>query len=106
MSHAVFAAIASGQMQLEGDIRPVFQQMLTLSAWIDVARALSGTPSRASDPEWHDEWQVIGRYVNVTLDGHRHKVFYFEAGNGIPGCASTPPATRTANGVICSRIVN
>ena len=84
MSHAIFAAIASGHMQLEGDIRPVFQQMLTLSAWIDVARALNGTLSGASDPEWYDEWQVVGRYVNVTLDGHRHKVFYFEAGNGIP----------------------
>ena len=56
-------------MQLEGDIRPVFQQMLTLSAWIDVARALNGTLSGASDPEWYDEWQVVGRYVNVTLDG-------------------------------------
>jgi len=84
MSHAIFAAIASGHMQLEGDIRPVFQQMLTLSAWIDVARALNGKPSGASDPEWYDEWQAVGRYVNVTLDGHRHKVFYFEAGSGIP----------------------
>jgi pimeloyl-ACP methyl ester carboxylesterase len=33
---------------------------------------------------WHDEWQAVGRYVNVAQDGCRHKVFYFEAGQGIP----------------------
>jgi pimeloyl-ACP methyl ester carboxylesterase len=84
LGHAIFAAIASGAMSFEGDIRPVFQQMLTLSAWVDVARTLTATPAVAADPVWHDEWQAVGRYVNVELDGCRHKVFYFEAGQGIP----------------------
>lgn len=84
MGHAIFAAIASGTMQFEGDIRPVFQFMMPLSNWIDVARRLSGTPPRAAEPDWHEDWQATGRYVNVTLDGVRHKVFYFEAGTGIP----------------------
>lgn len=84
MGHAIFAAIASGAMQFEGDIRPVFQFMLPLSNWLEVARRLDATPVRAAEPDWHDEWQATGRYVNVTLDGVRHKVFYFEAGSGIP----------------------
>jgi pimeloyl-ACP methyl ester carboxylesterase len=84
MGHALFAAIGAGTMQFEGDIRPVFQQMTTLSAWLDVARALNGVSNVAANPDWHDEWQAVGRYVNVSVDGVQHKVFYFEAGQGIP----------------------
>lgn len=84
MNHALFAAIGSGSMRFEGDIRLVFQQMLTLSAWVDIARGLNGTVVRAAEPEFHDDWQAVGRYTNVTVDGARHKVFYFEAGEGIP----------------------
>ena len=84
MGHAIFAAIGAGTMQFEGDIRPVFQQMTTMSAWLDVARALNGVANVAANPDWHDEWQAVGRYVNVSVDSVQHKVFYFEAGQGIP----------------------
>jgi pimeloyl-ACP methyl ester carboxylesterase len=84
MNHAIFAAVATGNMQLEGDIRPLFQHMTVFSRWLTLARMLNGKPEVAPDPEWHDEWQAVGRYVNVPLDGCRHKVFYFEAGEGIP----------------------
>lgn len=84
MKHAIFAAIATGAMQFEGDIQPVFQHLTTLSYWVGVGRALNGATELPPDPEWHDDWQAVGRYVNVTVDGARHKVFYFEAGEGIP----------------------
>ena len=84
MHHALFAAIATGAMQLEGDIRPLLQQLETFSRWIMVGRGLNGPLTRAPDPEWHEHWQAVGRYVNVELDGCRHKVFYFEAGQGTP----------------------
>ena len=84
MKHAIFAAIATGAMQFEGDIKPVFQHLTTLSYWVRVGRALNGAPELPPDPEWLDDWQAVGRYVNVTVDGARHKVFYFEAGEGIP----------------------
>ena len=84
MNHAIFAAIASGKMSFEGDIRLLFQQMTTFSMWIEVARRLNGPIELPPDPEWHDAWQAKGHYVNVTVDDCRHKVFYFEAGEGIP----------------------
>jgi pimeloyl-ACP methyl ester carboxylesterase len=84
MYHAIFAAIASGHMSVEGDMRPIFQQMLTLSNWVQVGRELNGTPSVAADPAWPDEYQAVGRYINVDVQGVKHKVFYFEAGSGIP----------------------
>ena len=84
MNHALFAAIAVGNMQFEGNIRLVFQQMATLSNWISVGRALNGVTELPADPPWRDEWQAVGRYTNVTVGEHRHKVFYFEAGEGIP----------------------
>lgn len=84
MKHAIFAAIATGAMQFEGDIQPVFQQLTNLSYWVSVGRALNGATELPAEPEWLDDWQAVGRYVNVTVDGARHKVFYFEAGEGIP----------------------
>jgi len=84
MYHALFAAIATGNMHFEGDVRLLFQQMATFSRWLTVGRALNGPSTVPADPEWQEEWQAVGRYVNVTLDGYRHKVFYFEAGQGIP----------------------
>lgn len=84
MKHAIFAAIATGAMSFEGDIQPVFQQLTTLSYWVGVGRALNGSAELPAEPEWRDDWQAVGRYVNVMVDGARHKVFYFEAGEGIP----------------------
>lgn len=84
MYQAIFAAIGMGNMQVEGDIRPLFQQMLTLSEWVSVARRMNGTPTIAADPPWPEEFQAVGRYTTVELDGVKHKVFYFEAGEGIP----------------------
>lgn len=84
MGHAIFAAIATGNMSFEGDMRLLFQQMATISLWIMAGRALNGVADTPADPEWHEHWQAVGRYANVTIDGCRHKVFYFEAGEGIP----------------------
>ncbi|MEM7467547.1 MAG: alpha/beta hydrolase [Pseudomonadota bacterium] len=84
MRQAFFAAIGVGDMQVEGDLRPLFQQMTTLSEWLRVGRELNGKPTIAPDPVWPDEFQAVGRYQTVEVDGVKHKVFYFEAGEGIP----------------------
>ena len=84
MYHAIFAAIAIGHMQFEGDVRVLFQQMTTFSYWITTARALQGETQVKADPEWPDAYQAVGKFVNIELDGARHKVFYLEAGEGIP----------------------
>ena len=84
MAHDVFAAIGSGQMQIEGDVGPVFRHMAPLSAWFTAARGLRGGQEIAPDPEWTGEFQATGRYVPVEIGGTRNKVFYFEAGEGIP----------------------
>lgn len=84
MYHAFFAAVAIGHMQFEGDVRLLFQQMTTLSQWVTVGRSLQGETPTMPDPEWPDTFQAVGRYASVTIDGARHKVFYFEAGEGIP----------------------
>jgi pimeloyl-ACP methyl ester carboxylesterase len=84
MHQAIFSAIGAGHMKFEGNIRPVFQQMTTLSYWVQAARELDSPVEIPSNYDWQDEWQAVGRYTNVTIDGCRHKVFYFEAGEGIP----------------------
>ena len=84
MYQAIFSAIGAGHMKVDGDIRPIFQQMTTLSYWVQSAREISGPIEVPPNTDWRKEWQTVGRYTNVTIDGCRHKVFYFEAGTGIP----------------------
>jgi len=84
MYHAIFAAIAVGNMQFEGDMRILFQQMTTFSYWIMAARALQGKTRIKADPVPPDTYQAIGKFANIELDGTCHKVFYLEAGEGIP----------------------
>ena len=74
----------AGGMLFEGDVRLLFQQMATFSCWLGAGRALSGPSDIPADPAWPEDWQAVGRYVTVAQDGCRHKVFYFEAGQGIP----------------------
>ena len=38
-------------------------------------RELQGPLETASDPEFLDDWQAVGRYTNVTVNGARHKYF-------------------------------
>jgi len=84
MYHDIFSAVAVGEIRFEGNIQLVFQQLSTLSHWVKVGRELNGKIDLPADPEFRDEWQAVGRYTNVTVEGCRHKVFYFEAGQGIP----------------------
>ena len=84
MYQAIFATIGAGSMVVEGDLQLLFQQMHTLSDWVSVGRLQNGTPTIAAEPPLLDDYQAVGRYVNVVVDGIRHKVFYFEAGAGIP----------------------
>ena len=84
MYQAFFAAIGAGHMQIEGDLRLMFQQMTTLSEWLRVARQLNGSPTIAEDPAWPETFQASGHYQTVVVDGVKHKVFYFQAGEGIP----------------------
>ncbi len=79
-----FALIAIGDMKFDGNIKIMFQQWFTLSNWVRVGREMKGPLSTANEPEFLEEWQAVGKYTNVTVDGSRHKVFYFEAGEGIP----------------------
>ena len=73
-----FALIAIGDMRFDGDIKIIFQQWFTFSNWVRAGRGLQGPLETASDPEFLDNWQAVGRYTNVTVNGARHKVFYFE----------------------------
>ena len=84
MYHDIFSLIAIGEMKFEGNIQLVFQQLSTLAEWVRVGRELNGEIEIPPDPEYLEEWQAVGRYTNVVVDGCRHKVFYFEAGEGIP----------------------
>jgi pimeloyl-ACP methyl ester carboxylesterase len=84
MFHDIFACIARGTMRFEGDVRVLIRHMQPLADWVQVARAMRGERTLGADVAPLESYQAKGGFVNVNLDGALYKVFYFEAGEGIP----------------------
>ena len=106
MYHDIFSLIAIGEMKFEGNIQLVFQQLSTLAEWVRVGRELNGEIEIPPDPEYLEEWQAVGRYTNVVVDGCRHKVFISRQAREYRLFVNILLAMRIDNGVISSRIEN
>lgn len=80
----LFSAMAHDFVKLEGSTAAMLRALMPLTQFTLCARGLNGPTQRPADPEIPESYQAVGRYVNVAVNGERHKVFYFEAGQGIP----------------------
>jgi pimeloyl-ACP methyl ester carboxylesterase len=80
----IFGAMAHGFVRLDGSTATMLQTLTLLTQFTLCARALNGATPRPADPPIPDSYQAVGRFVNVKVGGETHKVFYFEAGQGIP----------------------
>ena len=83
----VLVAFGEAGLQL-GDTDPVlfWQYMPALERAVELLRAPEGSPRAAAVEEGevprHDS--PVGRYVHLALDGGDHRIYYEEAGDGIP----------------------
>jgi pimeloyl-ACP methyl ester carboxylesterase len=87
--HDLFAMTKNGHARVEGDLVPL---MANLRYVTDVLTRLRPRPARATPrateaagaaPSVTIE-PIVGRYVRLTLDGRPHRVYFEEAGTGIP----------------------
>jgi len=70
---------------LEGDTLVAMQHARALHRAMNVMRALAGSPPRATAPPGVEGTEpIVGRYLNLELNHRRYRVFYEEAGAGIP----------------------
>jgi len=79
--HDLLAMAKCGHVRIEGDLRPLMANL----RWVKDVLALPrpSPPSRPA-PELPEVEPVVGRYRRIMLDGRAHRIYWEEAGQGIP----------------------
>ncbi len=88
--HDIFAMTRIGGARVEGDLQPLMAHLRfvkdVLAAPRRRAAAPAGPPVSAGSQisAGPDLEPIVGRYLRLTLDGRPHRVYFEEAGEGIP----------------------
>ena len=79
--HDLLAMAKHGHVRIEGDLRPLMANL----RWVKDVLALPrpAAPARLA-PELPEAETIVGRYRRIVLDGRPHRVYWEEAGQGIP----------------------
>jgi pimeloyl-ACP methyl ester carboxylesterase len=91
--HDLFAMTKLGVARIEGDLQPLMANLRYVKEVLEAPRRLSATPSPAGDAGPHPTGApargvvlepITGRYIRLDIAGRPHRVYYEEAGHGIP----------------------
>ena len=79
--HDLLAMAKNGHARIEGDLRVLMAHL----GWVKDVLALPRprVPARPA-PELPAVEPIVGRYLRIVLDGRPHRVYYEEAGQGLP----------------------
>ena len=82
--HDVFAMAKAGHALVEGDLQPLMANLRYVQEILSAPRKVAAAASVPSQvPTGHLE-PVVGRYVHVRVAGSSQRVYFEEAGAGIP----------------------
>ena len=83
--HDLFAMSRNGHARIEGDLVPLMTHLRYVQDVLAVLRETppreAGTPSAISEPVLEP---IVGRYLRLTFAGKPHRIYFEEAGQGIP----------------------
>lgn len=100
--HDLFALLKRGHAKIEGDLQPVMANLRYIKDVLEAPRRLAARgvtpeskPAEAgrtdvAPPHWERTpggdviEPVVGRYVRLTIAGRPHRIYFEEAGVGIP----------------------
>lgn len=87
--HDIFAMARHGHARIEGNLVPLMANLRYVKDLLALLRApspsLPSPPAAAREPDGASGIEpVVGRYVHLTLEGRPHRVYFEEAGAGIP----------------------
>jgi pimeloyl-ACP methyl ester carboxylesterase len=94
--HDIFAMAKAGHARIEGDLVPLMANLRYVKDLLALPRATPAQRAEAPGPRQLPFTSpaapnapgtmepITGRYVHVTLDGRPHRVYFEEAGAGIP----------------------
>jgi pimeloyl-ACP methyl ester carboxylesterase len=83
--HDLFAMSRNGHARIEGDLVPLMTYLRYVQDVLAAPRAKSSRepapPAAIAEPVLEP---IVGRYVRLTLAGRPHRIYFEEAGQGIP----------------------
>ena len=88
--HDLFAMSRNGHARIEGDLVPLMTHLRYVQDVLAAPRPTAPrettsreteTPTSVSEPVLEP---IVGRYVRMTYDGRPHRIYFEEAGQGIP----------------------
>ena len=84
--HDVFAMAKAGHARIEGDLVPLMANLRYVKDLLALpgARPMADRDAPAAGGVVAGVEPITGRYVHLTLDGRRHRIYFEEAGAGIP----------------------
>jgi pimeloyl-ACP methyl ester carboxylesterase len=88
--HDLFAMSRNGHVRIEGDLVPLMTHLRYIQGVLTAPREKSPgaeAPREADRPVVVSEpvvEPILGRYVRLTFDGRPHRIYFEEAGQGIP----------------------
>ncbi len=77
----LYATVMSGNTRIQGDTLLFRQYAFMLELVLDKLPAIGPAPVEPCAPFVDD---VTGRYLNLVHDGYMHRIYFEEAGSGIP----------------------
>lgn len=79
--HDLLAMARHGHVRIDGDLRPLMANL----RWVKEVLALPRPAAAARPaPELPEVEPIVGRYRRLVLDGRPHRVYWEEAGQGVP----------------------
>ena len=86
--HDIFAMAKAGEATVEGDLHALMANLRYFKEVLAAPRQAAGEPATIDDPGGAPE-PIIGRYMTVDVFGRACRVYWEEAGAGIPLTASS-----------------
>jgi len=85
--HDIFALSKRGEMSLEGNLQPLMANLQYIKDLVSLPRAKAAQPSgslRLNDTSVRAIEPIIGRYTTIRILGDDCRIYFEEAGEGIP----------------------
>lgn len=88
--HDLFALLRRGLLKPEGDLQPLmahlmfFKRLLASPRGRDAVQPGTARPAPTAGPGEATIEPIVGRYLRLSIDGRPHRLYWEEAGQGIP----------------------
>ncbi|MDF1855037.1 alpha/beta hydrolase [Pseudooceanicola sp.] len=81
--HDIIALLRRGVLRFEGDLHPLMANLLYVKKLFESLRETTTHPATEMDTTPRIE-PITGRYAHIAVEGVSHRIYWEEAGQGIP----------------------